>query len=284
MNLSVIIVTYNSDNYIQDCLQSILVALESFNDYEIIIIDNDSLDKTIQIIKQFDSDKVELIGESSNKGYAAALNHAVRKVKFEKILILNPDTVVANTAMLELYKASEDPAVGIAGGKLINPDGTFQLSSRRHFPTLGVLFSYALRLNKIFKKSRFFGKYNYTYLNENFQVDVDSISGACMVFDKEIYNKVGGLDESFFLYFEDTDFCLKIKKLGFKVLYCPKAEILHHNNYSDNYSSKIFYFYESFEKFIYKYKNKICLGLLVYYFAKLIKNIFYLKRRLVDIK
>ena len=173
---------------------------------------------------------------------------------------------------------------GIVGPKLLNSDGSFQLSSRRHFPTLGILFSYIFRLNKLFPGNKFFGKYNYTHINEDLQINVDAIGGACMIFSKKIYDAVGGFDENFFMYFEDTDFCFKIKNKGYEVLYHPYAQIIHHNNYSDNYSSKTFYFYQSFEKFIYKYKYKIFGGSLVYYLAKLIKHISYFKKRLAAIK
>ena len=104
-----------------------------------------------------------------------------------------------------------------------------------------------------------------------------------MMFSKFTFNSIGGFDERFFIYFEDTDFCFKVQNKGYKVLYCPNAEILHHNNYSDNYYAKKFYFYESLEKFIYKYKDKIYWSLLVYYLAKLMKYVFYLKRRFMAI-
>ena len=279
MYLSVIIVTYNSNKYIEDCLHSIVKSIDSLMNYEIILVDNASQDNTIKLIEDFHNDKVVLLKRSSNRGYSNSVNKAVKVATFENILILNPDTVLKETSIANLLSLFDSPDIGVVGAKLLNSDGSFQLSSRRHFPTLGVLFSYFFRLNKLFKNNTFFGKYNYTYVSKKLPMEVDSVSGACMLFSKTTYYKAKGFDEIFFIYFEDTDFCLKVKDVGLKVMYCPQAEVLHYNNYSDNYNSKIFYFYESFEKFIYKYKHKIYLGLLVYYLAKLIKSFFYLKRQ-----
>ena len=284
MKLSIIIITYNADRYIADCLNSVLSSIVRFNDYEIIIFDNNSNDNTIMYIEDFLSAKIKIIREPINRGYSAAINKAVKIARFETILILNPDTVIENDAILKLFKKLNMPNVGAVGGKLLNKNKTFQVSSRRHFPTLGILLSYVFRLNRIFSKNKFFGKYNYTYLDENLQSSVDAVSGACMMFEKKIFNKLNGFDEIFFLYFEETDFCFRLKGLGLKVLYCPESQIIHYNNYHENYRIKNFYFYDSLEKFIYKHKDQIYLGLLVYYFAKLINNIFHLKRFLVPVR
>ena len=114
-------------------------------------------------------------------------------------------------------------------------------------------------------------------INQDIELDVDATSGACMMFNTKIHNSVGGFDESFFMYFEDTDFCMKIKNSGYRVIYYPKAEVIHYNDSFENYSKKIFYFYESFEKFIYKYKHKICLGWLVCFSAKIIRHLSSVK-------
>ncbi len=284
MKLSLIIVTYNSYKYIQKCIQSILDSITSLDDYQIIIVDNNSNDNTIDIIDKFSNPKIKVLKRNDNIGYSAAINKAVEVAKFEKILLLNPDTIILENAITELFERVNRLGIGVVGAKLLNLDGTFQLSSRRHFLTLGILFLYVSKLGKIFNKSKIFGKYNYTHLDENLEMPVDSVSGACMMFSKKLFDSVDGFDESFFIYFEDTDFCLKVKDIGLKVLYCPSAQVIHYNDYSDHRNSKTFYFYKSFEQFLYKYKHKICLGVLVYYFAKLINNIFQLKRRLIPLK
>lgn len=277
MNLSIIIITFNSGKYIRNCLDSILKSLKHSKEYEIIIFDNNSTDDTIDTCESYNN-SIRIICNTSNRGYSSSINKAIKKTKFQNILILNPDIVIMNHAIHNLHKALSIINAGIVGPKLLNSDGTFQLSSRRHFPTLGILLSYIFRLNRIFPHSKLFGKYNYTSTDRNIQLDVDSTSGACMMFKKEIYNSVNGFDENFFMYFEDTDFCLRVKNKGFRVIYCPSAEVVHYNDYVDNYSAKIFYFYQSFEKFIYKYKNKIYLGWLVYFLAKLIRHFSYLKK------
>ena len=146
--------------------------------------------------------------------------------------------------------------VGVVGPKIPNRDGSFQLSSRRHFPTLGVLISYIFKFNIIFPKNKFFGRYNYTYSDSNLILDVDTTSGACMLFRRELYNKLNGFDERFFLYFEDTDFCIRSNLINYKVIYNPSSSYIHKKRGSVNKKNKYFvnfHFYLSMIKFLFKY-------------------------------
>tara|TARA_Y100001968_G_C19021728_1_gene555459 strand:+ start:36 stop:656 length:621 start_codon:yes stop_codon:yes gene_type:complete len=193
-------------------------------------------------------------------------------------MILNPDTIIESNSVSSLLETLSLENVGVVGPQVLNSDGSFQLSSRRHFPTLGVMFSYFFSLNKLFPKNKFFGKYNYTFIDKNSFADVDAISGACMMFKKSIYKKIQGFDEGFFMYFEDTDFCVRVKKLAYRIIYCPDAKVVHNNDYLDNYDIKIVSFYKSFERFIYKHKNKIRFSFFAIIAAKVIRHFSYIKR------
>jgi len=278
MNLSIVITTFNSERCIEDCLDSIFNSLINCNEYEIILFDNNSTDNTVEIINEIKNPKLKLIINQSNSGYSVAVNKAVSFCNYENILLLNPDTVVLRNAISQLLRKISTQNVGAISPKLINKDGTFQLSSKRHFPTFWILLTYLLRLNKLFPKSKIFGQYNYTFVDENLNIDVDSVSGACMIFKKDVYELVEGFDERFFMYFEDTDFCIKLKSKGYRIIYYPEAQVIHYNNYLENYYSKNFYFYESLEKFIYKYRRKIYFSFLVYFIAKIIRHLSNIKR------
>lgn len=272
MNLSIIIVTFNSNIYIKECLESVFKNLTESKNHEIIIIDNNSSDSTVETVNVMKNNFTRIILNSSNVGYAKSVNQGVRQAAFENILLLNPDTVIYSNSISCLLAALSLDNIGVVGPKLINRNGSFQLSSRRHFPTFLILAIHIFKLNKLFPKSRLFGKYNYTFIDSEAVLDVDSTSGACMMFKKRVFNAINGFDELFFMYFEDTDFCTRVKDEGYRVLYYPSAQVIHLNTYSDNYNSKMTYFYDSFCKFIYKYKYKIYLSGVIVLLAKLIRH------------
>ena len=278
MSLSIIIVTFNSGKYIETCIRSIL-ANSGISRYEIIIVDNCSSDNTLDLVNSIIEDgRILIIENSSNIGYSAAINRAVKKASFDNLLLLNPDVVLKNNAIHELLEVLKIDNIGVVGAKLISTKGDYQRSSKRHFPTLGIFISYLLKLDKVFPKSRIFGKYNYTFEKEDKMLEVDSVSGACMSFKKDVYSLVNGFDDIFFMYFEDTDFCRKVKDANMKVVYCPTSEVTHNNDYSDNYSEKMSHFFDSLNKFMYKYKKNIRFGFIIYFFSILISHLSYLKR------
>ena len=172
MNLSIVVITFNSEQHIERCIHSIYRSLGNIQNYEVIVFDNHSQDQTINILERIKDKFTKIILNTSNDGYSIAINKSVSKTKFDNMLILNPDAIVRNNSIDKLLNALELDNVGIVGPKLINRDGTFQTSSRRHFPTLGILVSYMLKLNIIFPRSKIFGKYNYTFVDENIVLDV----------------------------------------------------------------------------------------------------------------
>lgn len=226
MKLSVIIVTFNSAATIERCLRS--VWKEVGEGAEVFVVDNASSDGTVGIVKKFP--KVKLIQNPVNRGFAAANNQAIRKARGSYILLLNPDTQVKPGSLEKLITFSEKhPQVGIVSPKLLNPDGSVQREVRQ-FPTLLPM------IMRLFKADRAFPFLKRTwplkeFLMEDFDYDrtqeIPHLMGAVLLVKREVFETVGFYDENFFLWLEDTDFCLRAKEAGWGIVYYPEAEITH---------------------------------------------------------
>ncbi len=244
IDLSIIIVNYNVKEFLLNLLESIQHASKNITK-EIIVVDNNSDDGSIQVLKE-KFPTVKLIENKENIGFGAANNQAMEIAKGEYLLLINPDTLVKeNTFDVMINFLKENPKVGIAGCKVLNPDGTLQLPCRRSFPGPWVSFTKVVGLSKLFPNSKLFAKYNLTYMDENKSHEVDAVSGSFMMLTREAYNKVGGFDTDFFMYGEDLDLCYRIQKNGMKVYYVSDTEIIHYKGESTKRSkideTKIFY-------------------------------------------
>jgi O-antigen biosynthesis protein len=244
LDLSIIIVNYNVKEFLQNLIHSISKSSPKIS-REIIIVDNASNDGSVEFIKE-KFPEVNLIANNKNLGFSKANNIGMKLAKGKYILLLNPDTFVSEDTfekMIEFFDSK--PEVGLAGCKILNPDGTLQLACRRSFPGPWTSFCKVTGLSKLFSKTRLFAKYNLTYLNSDQTYEVDAISGSFMMFRKELYEKIGGLDENFFMYGEDLDFCYRTQKSGYKVYYVHSTQIVHYKGESTKRSSldetKIFY-------------------------------------------
>lgn len=226
MKLSIIIVTYNSEHYIKQCLSSLL-KLNTKNknyDVEIIIVDNFSSDNALQTIKM-EFPQVTVKKNRENLGFADAANQGAKIAKGDYLLFLNPDTVVKADCieeMVNFLKKKKDAAV--VGCKVLNTDGTLQPSCGS-FPTISnIIFDRISVINILFKtelirQANFYNK----------EKTPDWISGVFFMVKKDIFEKLGGFDERYFLYVEDVDFCCRARKAGFKIYYNPKAQIIHYD-------------------------------------------------------
>jgi O-antigen biosynthesis protein len=196
LDLSVIIVNYNVKEFLQNLLHSIEKASSNITK-EIIIVDNASDDGSTELIKQkFPS--VKLIENKTNYGFGKANNQALKIAKGEFILLINPDTVVSENTFDELIQFFRtNQTAGLAGCKILNPDGTLQLACRRSFPGPWTSFCKVTGLSNLFPNSRIFARYNLTYLDENQTYEVDAISGSFMMMRKEVYQKLVDLMSSF---------------------------------------------------------------------------------------
>ncbi len=223
MELSIIIVTYNNEREIGRCLRSVFAHSEGL-ETEVFVIDNASSDKTREILAN--TKDIKVILNNKNLGFAAAVNQGIEKSFGDNILLLNPDTELQLGSLSAMVKYLHDrPEVGIAGGKALNRDGSIQPSVRR-FPTLGdqlVIYS---------KLYRFFPKLVSKYLCAGFdyakEQEVDQVRGACFFVTRDLLNKIGPLDaKSFFIWFEEVDYCRRAKDAGFKVMYVPSSIVVH---------------------------------------------------------
>ncbi len=261
MDLSIIIVNYNTGELIKQTLASIYKYNYDF-EYEVIVIDNASSDGSQEIIKR-DYNRVILLENDVNAGFAAASNTGIRRAKGRYILLLNPDTLIyESTLKVMLAFMDNNPRVGAAGCKVVLPDGKLDRACKRSFPTpLNALFN-LLKLDRLFPGSKIFGAYNLTYRDENKTQEVDALVGAFMLIKREVIAEAGLLDEDFFLYGEDLDWCYRIKKAGWKIVYYPETEIMHiKGGSSRNKDNKtIREFYRSMYLYYNKhYKNKYSL-------------------------
>jgi GT2 family glycosyltransferase len=224
--LSIVIVSYNTGEYLKRCLTSLY---QNSSDLlrEVIVVDNASNDGSVEMVEA-GFPEVTLIRNASNLGYATAVNQGIRDSSGRHILILNPDIEVLDASVRELWEFMErTPDAGIAAGKLLNPDGSLQMSCRT-FYTLPVVLLRRTLLGKIFPNSRLVREHLMLDWDHNSDREVDWVTGACMMVRREAYEGVGGMDERFFLYFEDVDWCYRMKKHGWKVYYVPSSIMKHH--------------------------------------------------------
>ncbi|MBK7105849.1 MAG: glycosyltransferase [Ignavibacteriae bacterium] len=275
IDLSIIIVNYNVKEYLLNLLDSIKQASKNIIT-EIIVVDNNSDDGSIPAINE-KFPQVITIQNLTNVGFGAANNQALEISKGKNILLINPDTLVRENTFEEMIKfLDQNPKVGIAGCKVLNPDGTLQLACRRSFPKPWVSFTKVMGLSKLFPQSKLFAKYNLTYLDENKSYEVDAISGSFMMLTREAYDKVGGFDTDFFMYGEDLDLCYRIQKSGLKVFYVHNTEIIHYKGESTKRSkideTKIFY--NAMHLFVRKHFSSSFIVEIILQFAIILRKTF----------
>ena len=256
--ISIILVNYNVSNYLFKCLDSISDS-KIDKTFEIILIDNNSTEK-VDIADKIDCYDISIrfFKFDNNKGFAKAVNFGIEKSRGDYVLLLNPDTQLYEATIKQMYKfLYENNDVGIVGCKVLYPDGVYQLSSKRQFPFIKYGLLRMFKIDKLFSKSKYFGQYNYTYENVNKLLSVDAVSGSCMMFKKELIDKVGKFDENFFLYFEDTDFCFRAKEY-LKVVYNPECKVIHSKGESFNKSKQSinYEFFKSLRVFYNKYSKE----------------------------
>jgi len=226
MELSIIIACYNSERYINTCLDSIFGYKIKYN-YETIIADNNSNDSTRTIVSSY-VPKVTLIKNSKNIGFAGAINVGIQESKGKFLLILNPDIILkGNTINKLLQFASSEESIGIIAPKLLNPDGTLQESCRAFYSVKTIILRRTI-FGKIFPNTDTIKKHLMLDWDHNTPMDVDWILGACFLIRREVLERcVGYFDEDYKLYFEDVDICYRMKEAGYKVCYYPSATCIH---------------------------------------------------------
>lgn len=231
--LSVIIVSYNVKDYLRQCLRSVLRATTAI-DAEIIVVDNDSSDgSAVMVTEEFPG--VTLVRNPENAGFARANNQGLLLANSRYVALVNPDTLMQDeTFQVCLDFLDAHPDAGVVGCRINNPDTTLQRACRRSYPTPWVAFTKLSGLSRLFPGSRLFGRYNVTYLDENEVSEVEAISGSFMVVRQDAVQSAGYLDESFFMYGEDLDWCYRIREQGWKIVYLPHTQIIHYKGKSSS--------------------------------------------------
>ncbi len=233
ITVSIIIVSYNTKDILLECIKSIIKTTTDI-DYEIIIIDNNSSDGTVEAIQSASwRTKFKIIMNKENLGFSRANNIGVKKAVGRYILFLNSDTVVhENTIKTMVEFMDERAGVGAATCKVQLPNGELDDAAHRGFPTPWNAFCHFSGLSQIFPASRIFAGYNLGWKDLSVMHEIDACAGAFMVIRREAGDEVGWWDEDFFWYGDDLDFCYRLKEKQWKIYFVPTVSILHYKGVS----------------------------------------------------
>lgn len=226
LDLSIIIVSFNSQERLRTCLASIFAQTSDVT-YEVIVVDNASKDRTVQMIMN-EFEQVAVIQNEKNRGFAFAVNQGMHVASGRYICLLNPDTEIRDRALEQLVAAMEqNPQIAVAGPRMLNEDGTIQPSVRR-FPGFIDQFLIVSKLHLLCPDARSLSR----YLARDFSYDqsqpVDQVMGACFMIRRSVIDQIGALDAKFFIWFEEVDFCKRVaEKTSMQVWYIANAHVMH---------------------------------------------------------
>jgi len=236
-DLGIVIVNWNTRDLLRKCLQTVMASEGDFT-YKVVVVDNASTDGSPDMVRD-EFPEVELIASEVNGGFSYGNNIGLRELGYHGpgdvaddapryALLLNPDTEVPSDSLYKMTQFMDaNPQVGIAGPKLLLPDGSLDKACRRSFPTPTVAFYHFSRLAKLFPNSPRFARYNMTFKPIDEQIEVDTVVGAYMQLRREVIADVGLLDEAFFMYGEDIDWSYRAKAAGWTVVYYPEVIVWH---------------------------------------------------------
>ena len=227
MDLSVIVVSYNTRELLRGCLASVVSSVTSRLEYELLVVDNASSDGSAAMVGEAFPQAL-LFVNSQNRGFAAANNQAIRRSRGRRVILLNPDTVVRKGALRLMVRfLDERPHVGVVGPRLLFPEGRFQHSAFT-FPTLLMIFLDFFPLNHRLINSRLNGRYPSSLYEAGKPFPIDHPLGAGLMVRREAIEEVGPLDEGFFMYCEEIDWCMRMKEAGWDIYCHPLAELVHY--------------------------------------------------------
>ncbi len=236
--ISVIIVTFNNERHILQCISSLrksLVAMKTSS--QIIVVDNQSSDSTVDLVKK--EQDVILLRQKTNLGFAKGVNRGLNWASGDTLLILNPDTKVQNDSLVNLHSCMRSSGSGIVGGLTFRSDNSIHGSYVRRPNLLTLLFDYT-NLRKIFPNDGVHKRHYYQDVGvPRDQLYVDVVSGSFMMIDKKVFHEVGFFDENFFMYLEDVDYCVRALGKNVKISVCPRSKIFHEGGASSNNEDKI---------------------------------------------
>ncbi len=268
MDLSVIIVSWNVRDLLRQCLRSISSEQSAVNSQqspvhrlrltEILVVDNASADGTVEMLHAEFPD-VRVIPNSNNAGFTRGNNQALAVAQGRYLFLLNPDTELRLGALQALIDyADAHPRAGIIGPRLFYGDGAPQ-SSRRRLPTLATAFLESTKLQQWFPRNRALTRYYMLDTPDDATQEVDWVNGAAMFVRREVYDQIGGLDEAFFMYSEELDWCYRAKRAGWQIVYLPTAQVTHYEGKSSEQvvASRDVYFHSSKIRFFRKYRGAL---------------------------
>lgn len=279
MNVSIILVSFNTKELTRDCLKSVFEKTMGI-EFEVFVVDNASTDGSVEMIEQ-EFPQVKVIKNPKNKGFGAANNIAIRQSNAKYVFLLNTDTILLNNAVKIFFDFMEKPEndqVGCCGGNLYRKDLSYQ-HSYGNISSLENIFIGELHLYKVFKKyceDKFI--HEDKFATDTVKV-VEYVTGADMFLRKSVLNKVGLFDERFFMYCEDSELCYRIKKYGYKSVIVPESKIIHLNSLDGRVSVEKLKLQKISElKFFRKYygKKQVFIAKLSYIFCYFIKYIYTL--------
>lgn len=225
-DVAIVIVSYNSAEFIGDCLQSVISARKDVRQ-QIIVVDNASRDNTVEFIRgKFP--EVELIVPGANLGFAAGVNLGASHADAEFVLLLNPDTVIVGHAVDTIVDfARAHPGHGLYGGRTLTPDGALEPSSCWGEPTLWSMAMFGFGLTTLAPKNRWLDPESLGDWQRDSVREVGVITGCFLLTPKAVWDELGGMDERYFMYGEDADFAMRARRLGYRPVICPDAELVH---------------------------------------------------------
>ncbi|MFF5993855.1 glycosyltransferase family 2 protein [Lysinibacillus sp. KU-BSD001] len=268
MDLTIVIINYNTKKLTLECIDSVYKSNLPYM-FEIFVVDNHSSDSSVEAIKKH-YPNVRLVENKENVGFSKANNQAIKQAQGRYILLLNSDTVLMENTLAVMTQYMDNHIdVGAAGCEVLLPNGKLDQACHRGFPTPQASFYYMSGLAKKYPNSSKYNGYHKSYLNMKEIHEIDCLVGAFMLIRKETINQVGMLDEEFFMYGEDIDWCYRIKEGGWKIIYNPTVSIIHYKGASSRKKPfKIIYEFHRamylFHKKHYAKKYSIFVNCLVY--------------------
>jgi len=237
-DLSIIILNYNTKDLLKDCLNSIKKAEKGKYSIETIVVDNASKDKSPEMVAQEFPD-ARLIVNKKNIGFSAGNNKGIKQAKGKYVLLLNPDTIVQKKTLVTMINfMDKNKKVGAATCKIELPSGELDYACHRGFPTPWNALTYFSGLARLFPKIKIFTGYTLTHLDLNQTHEIDSGCGAFLIIRRKAGEKINWLDEDYYWYGEDLDFCYRLKQTGWQIVFVPQVKIIHHKGAASGIQKK----------------------------------------------
>ena len=225
MDATVVIVSWNTREILRDCLQSVFGQTKDIA-FEVIVVDNHSQDGSVEMVRKT-FPQARVIANTTNRGFAAANNQGIDIAEGRYVLLLNSDTVVLDGAIQKIVAfADARPEAGVFGCRVLNSDRTLQPTCFM-YPSLLNMFLSSTYLYKLFPRNRFFGRERMTWWDRSDEREVEVVTGCFIMVRRKAIDQVGLLDENFFMYGEETDWCWRFNRAGWKVLFTPESKIIH---------------------------------------------------------